>query len=227
MTFNEIRSLVEEKADGRSFPDAKHQAWIKAVRSDVAEDPAVSGFGGLFFLFKEATVIGGTIIGQGEYELPDDYVGDLTVFLDSTYLPKVPDELMDRIHDRDYGNGPAQWWRARGTFLDIIPKPEEAGLEIRLLYYGTPDIITTLTQEDYFMRHYPMIHVYGMAAHAIEYLGENQRRENQYQTKYEHEKMKLAYANRRHKMAHNLLRFQSWDEYEEKRQIFFPQFLSD
>jgi len=75
---------------------------------------------------------------------------------------------------------------------------------------------------DYFLNHWPNLHVFGMTEHAWEYLG-NMNKAAYYGKKLRTEKMKLTLHNRRHWFKNANLRFMNWDEYTEHKRTVFPQ----
>jgi hypothetical protein len=226
MKYSDIKLSVEEICDGRTFADALHDRWIKRIRDDISMDFVGSGFNGYYFLYKEATVKDGSVIGttenQGKYALPSDFIDDLKVFYDTVYVPKASSTNLDII--RTVGSlGTPAWFRMAGVEFQFIPWPDTAGKEIKLVYNGMPDPINEPTAEDYFMKRFPDLHIFGMGKYAAASLGRTDIAD-WCEKHLDAEKQKLQLHNRRHWLKAAKMRFQNWDEYEEYRDIFFPQF---
>jgi len=222
MKYSDIKISVEEKCDGRTFSAAKHDRWIKNVRTKIAMDFIVAGFHGLYFLYKEATVKDGSIALQGKYALPDDFIDDLNVFYDSLAIDKSPRASLDVIHAVNE-TGTPQWWRMAGAEFELKPWPDTAGKEIKLVYNGLPDVISTDNDEDYFMKRFPDIHIFGMAKDAAQSIGQLGYAK-EYKAEFEEHRAALQLHNRRHWLKAAKMRFQSWDEYEEYKRTYFVQY---
>lgn len=224
MKWSDLKTSVEELCDGRSLSATKQVAWANRMRTNVAMDFMTSGFRGLYFLYKEATVQNGSVIDEPRYALPDDFIDDLEIFYDKALLSKSPPGTLSITQDIE-ATGTPKWWRMMGTEIDLRPIPDEVGKEILLFYNGLPDDITdTAGLEDYFMKHFPDLHVFGMAEKAASFLNPSGREALKYEVRFEREKVKLTMHNRRHYFKHIRLRFQNWDEYEEMKRHVFPQF---
>jgi len=223
MKYSDIKESVEEKCDGRTFSTTKHDRWIKRVRTKVAMDFIISGFNGLYFLYKEATVKDGSVLGQGKYAQPDDFVDDLHVFYDGLSIDKSPRESLEVIHEPGE-TGTPQWWRMAGVEFELIPWPDAAGKEIKLVYNGMPDVISNDNDEDYFMKRFPDLHIFGMAKEAAQSIGQ-MAYATEYGTEFDNERTALRLHNVRHWLKAAKMRFQNWDEYEEYKRSFFPQFV--
>lgn len=222
MKFSDIKESVTEYADGRIFSDAKHKRWIKRVRESTAMDAVTRGFYGFYFLYKEATVKGGTVADEPKYAMPSDFIADLQIFLDKVYIPKTPPGVMDITQTRG-SSGTVKWFRNRGVCFELIPAPDEAGKEVLLLYNGMPDNIENNDQEDYFMKHFPDLHIFGMAEMACRSVGLKQAAA-ECKGDYFNERKNLWAHNTMHHIQNARLRFQNWDEYTAKKTIVFPQF---
>lgn len=222
MKFSEIKESANEYADGRTFPAAKYERWIKRVRESTAMDAVTRGFDGLYFLYKEATVKGGTVANEPKYAMPSDFIVDLQIFLDKTYVPKVAPGVMDITQTRG-SSGTVKWFRNRGVYFELIPAPDTADKEILLLYNGMPDTISQSDQEDFFMKHFPDLHIFGMAEMACRSIGLG-RAAAECKNDYMNERKKLWSHNTMHHVRNARLRFQNWDEYKAKREVVFPQF---
>jgi len=222
MKFSEICTSVNEKCDGRTFSPEQHKRWIKNVRTKIAMDFIVAGFNGLYFLYKEATVKDGSVALQGKYALPDDFIDDLNVFYDSLAIDKSPRASLDVIHAVNE-TGTPQWWRMAGAEFELKPWPDTAGKEIKLVYNGLPDVITADNDEDYFMKRFPDIHIFGMAKDAAQSIGQLGYAK-EYKAEFEEHRAALQLHNRRHWLKAAKMRFQNFDEYLEYRRTFWPQF---
>jgi len=222
MNFENMMLSVAELCDGRSFSDAKGWRWINRVRKNIAMTPPIAGFRGLYFLYKEATVKDGSKLGEPRYAVPDDYISDLNVFYDGVLLVKTPPGILDITLDLTKTGTPT-WFRLMGQEFDIRPAPDEAGKEIKLLYCGFGADISGVGDEDYFMKHWPDLHIYGMSVYAARSIG-LRILANDYKKEFGEEVMKLTLHNRRHWISHARIRFLNWDEYQEKRHIVFPQY---
>jgi len=222
MKYSDICESVCEKCDGRVFTSAKFDRWIKNVRTKIAMDFIVAGFHGLYFLYKEATVKDGSIALQGKYALPDDFIDDLNVFYDSLAIDKSPRASLEVIHAVNE-TGTPQWWRMAGAEFELKPWPDTAGKEIKLVYNGLPDVISTDNDEDYFMKRFPDLHIFGMAKDAAQSIGQLGYAK-EYKAEFEEHRAALQLHNRRHWLKAAKMRFQSWDEYTEYKVHFFPQY---
>jgi|Deesub1362A_J573_1020465.scaffolds.fasta_scaffold00107_94 hypothetical protein len=227
ITFSDIISSVEEKGDGRSFSTSWHYRWANEVRRRVALDALAGGFHGLYFLYKEATVDGGSVAGQSRYGLPDDFIDDLNVWYDGTLLVKSPPGVIDiglGLPSNDSGlNVTPKWVTMRGREFEIRPIPTESGKEIRLFYNGLPEEIKDTSFSDYFLTHFPDLHIYGMAFKMALYM-KDMASAQAFKALFEEEKQSLILQNRRHYLKNAKMRFQSWDEFKDKKRIVFPQF---
>lgn len=222
MTFTEIKAAVEELMDGRSLNSDKQKAWIKRIRTKVAMSFRASGFRGLYFLYKEATVKDGSVLNEPRYAQPDDFIDDLNVYYDGNLLTKAPPGMLNIAHDLTKTGIPG-WFQLAGIEFELIPVPNEAGIEIKLLYNGLPEIVTTPSQEDYFMKHFPELHINGMAWLAAKSLGSKDYA-REYKDDFNKEASDLMLHNRRHYLKHARIRFQNWDEFEDAKNTVFPQF---
>lgn len=227
MTFADIIALVEEKCDGRSLGSARHIRWANLVRNEVARNILAGGFHGLYFLYKEATVSGGSVAGQARYQLPDDFIDDLSVWFDGELMLKSDGPAMDITVGSDAAantNGDAPIWVARrGREFEFLPTPPEAGKEIKLFYNGLPDEIVAEGSTDFFLTQYPQLHVLGMAEHALDYVG-NYNQARAFRQRFLEEVQRLMLDNRRFWLKGVKVRFQNWDEFVERRHLVFPQF---
>jgi hypothetical protein len=228
MTFADIIALVEEKCDGRSLGIAKHQRWADLVRSEVARNSLASGFHGLYFLYKEAIVTGGSIANEPRCGIPDDYVDDLAVWYDDVLLIKSDPSVMNitQGHQDATSNSSGAapiWWNLRGQEIELIPTPSEAGKEIKLFYNGLPDPVFGATFSDYFLNQWPHLHVFGMAESALDYVGASALAQKM-RGRFLDEVQRLMLDNRRFWLKGQRIRFQSWDEFVEKKRYLFPQF---
>jgi hypothetical protein len=226
MNYLGIKTTVEEKCDGRTFSAEKHARWINNVRTKIAMDFIVAGFHGLYFLYKEATVKDGSVVwtaeNQGKYALPDDFIDDLTVFYDGLVIDKSPRTSLDVIHSTTE-TGTPQWWRMAGVEFQLVPGPDVAGKVIKLVYNGMPDVISTDNDEDYFMKRFPDLHIFGMAKDAAQSIGQ-MGYAKEYKAEFQEERAALQLHNRRHWLKAAKMRFQNWDEYEEYKRTYFVQY---
>ena len=174
--LSDIISIVEEKCDGRSLGASKHKRWADLVRKEAVTTAVAAGFHGLYFLYKEATVIGGSVANQARYELPDDFIDDLSVWYDGISLIKAPPGVLDITAQADISGGyQPTWYNFRGLELEILPKPPVSGKEIKFLYNGQPEAIVEGTDPatftDYFLQNWGQLHVFGMAEFALDSVG--------------------------------------------------------
>ena len=225
--FSEIKTRVEEYADGRSFATAKHARWAKGVRKDIAMDFDIAGFHGLYFLYKEATVQGGSVTTTGKYALPNDYIDHLHIYYNGKPLTQPQTGVLDLAHSRIV-TGTPQWFEILGVQFRIVPIAAKAGEEIKLLYNALPSDISPSGNDnftDYFLNHFPELHIYGMAEMAAYSLGAaGTALAKTYGDKFLEQKSKLQLHNRRHWFKFARLRLANWDEIDldYKRQVF-PQ----
>lgn len=223
MTLDEINTAVEELCDGRSLDSTKLLAWINRIRTKVAMSFRASGFRGLYFLYKEATVKNGSVLNESKYAQPDDFIDDLNVYYDGELLAKAPPGMLNIAHDITTGGTP-EWVQLTGIEFQLIPVPDTAGKEIKLFYNGLPATIVAGSPEDYFMKHFPNLHINGMAWLAAKYLG-NRQYANEYKNDFNGDATDLMLHNRRHYLKHARIRFQTWDELEDAKYTVFPQFV--
>lgn len=227
-TFANIKTQVELKADGGSFDEDKHALWANDLRKDVVMDFDIAGLNGLYFLYKEATVKNGSVVSQAKYAIPSDFIDHLSVFYDNTLLTDTPKKLLGITHP-DPDDGTPEWVNLLGLEFELVPAPDTKGKEIKLLYNGLPGDVPTSSNgsfTDYFLNHWPNLHVYGMTEAAWEYLG-NIRKAEYYGKKAKEQRAKLMYHNRRHWMKNSRLRFHNFDEYLEYKREVFPQIISE
>ena len=226
-TFGEIKTRVQEYADGRTFATAKLARWANGVRKDIAMDFDIGGFNGLYFLYKEATVQNGSVASQAKYALPDDYIDHLHIFYDGTLITQPQTGILDLAHTR-IAEGTPEWFEILGTEFRLVPIPDTSAEEIKLLYNALPSDIPVSGNDsttDYFLNHFPELHVYGMAEMAAFSLGAaGTGLATTYGQKFLEQKQKLQMHNRRHWMKFARLRYANWDEIDldYKRQVF-PQ----
>ena len=228
MVLNDIISLVEEKCDGRSLGVAKHKRWCQLVRQEAARSAIAGGFHGIYFLYKEARVTGGSVIGQGRYEMPDDFVDDLSVWYDGVQLIKADPGVLDVTAEEDRaGSYLPTWYGMRGMEFDIMPAPGASGKEIKLFYNALPEEITSTTDEvtfhDYFMDNWANLHVFGMAEYAADSLGGYAAAKN-FRDRFNEEVGRLTMHNRRFWLKGTKIRLMNWDEFTSKQRYLFPQF---
>lgn len=225
--FLEIKTRVQEYADGRTFATAKHARWANGLRKEVAMDFDIAGFNGLYFLYKEATVQNGSIASQAKYALPDDYIDHLHIYYEGVPLTQPQTGVLDLAHTRT-AEGTPEWFEILGIEFRLVPIPDTAGEEIKLLYNGLPSNIPVSGNDnttDYFLNRFPELHIYGMAEMAAFSLGAaGSALAQTYGQKFQEQKLKLQYHNRRHWMKFARLRLMNWDEVDldYKRQVF-PQ----
>jgi hypothetical protein len=224
--FSEVKTRVEELCDGRSFTAAKHARWANGIRKAIAMDFDISGFNGLYFLYKEATVKDGSVTTTGKYAMPDDYIDHLQVFYDGTPLTQPQTGVLDLAHTRT-ATGTPEWVEILGTEFRLVPIADTAGDEIKLLYNALPADIPTTSNDgssDYFINHFPELHIFGMAELGALSLGAaGSAVASKYEQKYGEEKAKLTLHNRRHWIKSAKLRYANWDEYTDYKRIVFPQ----
>lgn len=225
--FTSIKTRVEENADGRSFATAKHARWANDLRKDIAMDFDIGGFNGLYFLYKEATVLNGSVITTGKYALPDDFIDHLHIYYNGKPLTQPPTGVLDLAHTRIV-TGTPKWFEILGVQFRIVPIADTAGEEIKLLYNGLPSNISPSGNDnftDYFLNHFPNLHVYWMSEMAAFSLGAaGTALAKTFGDKYDEQKQKLQLQNRRHWIKFARLRYMNWDEIDldYKRQAF-PQ----
>jgi hypothetical protein len=224
--FKDIKAQVEEKMDGRTLSEAKHSIWANMIRKQVATNVEIAGIHGLYFLFKEATVVDGSVAGQGRYEVPDDYICDLQVFYDRKPLMKEPPGFLDIMRPRDDTSGTPTWFEMEGQVFNIRPAPSDAEKEILLFYNGLPGLVPSSNNdsfEDTFMIQFPALHVFGMTEQAAESLGLYDTADRM-STRFQNEMGSLKFQNRRWHLSNAKIRFINWDEYEDAKIRTFPQF---
>lgn len=173
VVFSDIMELVRSVCDGRSFSFEKQSRWADSVRLKAATDALMRGFNGLFFTYRDAAVIGGSVAGQRLYQLPDDYLADLTVFYDGSALHKGDPRLTDIVTSRDSGGCPTHY-RLDGSSVALIPTPDESGKEIRMIYCARPDRVSGESFTDFFLDRFPDLHVCGIAKWGLMSIGDYQ-----------------------------------------------------
>jgi hypothetical protein len=228
MFLNDIFSLVEQKCDGRSLSSANKLLWAEIIRKEAAQTAVAGGFHGLYFLYKEAQVTGGSEAGEPSYELPDDFVSDLSVWYDGKPLAKAGASLLNVTAQADKEGGYLPtWFEMKGLSFDIVPTPADGGKAIQLFYCAFPEEITSTTNplvfKDYFLEKWPMLHVYGMTEHALDSLGAYQAA-GKMRERFQNEISRLAMNNRRFWIQGSRMRYQNWDEFDSQKTHLFPQF---
>lgn len=223
MTFADIYALVEEKCDGRSFGIAKHQRWADLVRSEVSRNSLASGFHGLYFLYKEAVVTDGSVANEPRYKLPDDFIDDLAIWYDGTLLEKADPSVMNITQGSSPSGSVPTWWNPRGQEIELIPAPAEAGKEINLFYNGLPDAVSGGSFTDYFLTHWPHLHVFGMAESALDSVGASALAQKM-RGRFLEEVQRLMLDNRRFWLKNQRVRLANWDEFTAQKTFLFPQF---
>ena len=223
-TFSKIKSSVENFADGGSFTAEEHARWANDVRTDVCMDFDIGGFNGLFFLYKEATVQGGSVESQDKYAIPDDFIDHLIVFYDNTLLTPVPEQQI-RVTQQNPDDGTPTWYNLLGVEFQLIPPPDTAAKEIKLLYNGLPSDIPSSGNDswnDYFLNHWKNLHIFGITEQAWLRLGDV-KKASYFERKLEKQKAKLMLHNRRHWIKNARLRYMNWNEYTDYKTQLFPQ----
>lgn len=223
-TFANIKTQVELKADGASISEDRQALYANDLRKDIVMDFDIAGLNGLYFLYKEAVVKDGSVISQPKYAIPSDHIDHLQIFYDKVLLTDVPKKLLG-ITQSNPSDGTPEWVNLLGLEFELVPAPDTAGKEIKLLYNGLPGDVPSSDNgsfTDYFLNHWPNLHVFGMAEAAWEYLG-NIRKAEYYGKKLKEQKAKLMLHNRRHWMKNANLRFMNWDEYTDYKRTVFPQ----
>ena len=223
-TFANIKTKVELFGDGGSFSEGNHALWANDLRKDVVMDFDIAGLNGLYFLYKEAVVKDGSVVSQAKYAIPSDFIDHLQVFYDNALLTDTPKKLLSITHPNP-DDGTPEWINLLGLEFELVPAPDTAAKEIKLLYNGLPGDVPSSSNgsfTDYFLNHWPNLHVFGMAEQAWEYLG-NMKKADYYGKKLEKQKAKLMYHNRRHWFKNANLRFMNWDEYTDYKRTVFPQ----
>jgi hypothetical protein len=228
MFLNDIFSLVEQKCDGRSLSSASKLLWAEIIRKEAAQTAIAGGFNGLYFLYKEAQVTGGSEANEPSYELPDDFVSDLSVWYDGKPLAKGPASVLNITAQADVAGGYLPtWFEMKGMSFDIVPMPTEGGKSIKMFYCAFPEEVTPttdpLTFRDYFIEKWPMLHVYGMTEHALDSLGAY-KAASAMRDRYQAEISRLAMHNRRFWIQGSKIRYQNWDEFSNQKTHLFPQF---
>ena len=223
-TFANIKTAVEKKWDGGSLNEGDAALWANDLRRDVVMDFDIAGLNGLYFLYKEAIVKNGSVVSQAKYAIPSDFIDHLQVFYDGALLTDTPKKLLGITHP-DPDDGTPEWINLLGLEFELVPAPDTASKEIKLLYNGLPGDIPSASNgsyTDYFLDHWPNLHVFGMAEAAWEYLGRMKKAEY-YGKKLKAEKAKLMYHNRAHWAKNAKHRFMNWDEYTDYKRTVFPQ----
>jgi len=222
--FSDIKVRVEEQCDGGSFAPDKHARWANDLRTNLVMDVGIRGIYGLYFLYKEAKVKGGSVLNEPNYALPDDFIDHLLVFYDGVCLTGSPVKMLGITFDTT-STGSPQWVQLIGTHFRLRKAPDEAGKEIKLLYNGLPAKVPAEDNDefiDYFLNTFPDLHIFGMAESAHLSQG-NRVGAKYYGDKNNAEKRKLQLHNRKHYSNVNM-RFSTWDEYESAKRLVFPQY---
>ena len=224
ITFADTKTTVEQFGDGGTFSEDKHALWANNLRRDIVMDFDIAGLNGLYFLYKEATVQDGSVESQAKYAVPDDFIDHLQVFYDNALLTDVPKKLLG-ITQANPDDGTPTWINLLGLEFELVPAPDTAAKEIKLLYNGLPSSVPsagTDSYTDYFLNHWSSLHIFGMAEQLWEYLG-GMNKAAYYGQKKEREARKLMLHNRAHWMKNANLRFMNWDEYTNYKRTVFPQ----
>lgn len=224
ITFSSIKQNVKQFGDGRSFSASDQALWVNNLRKDVAMDSNIAGFNGLYFLYKEAIVEGGSVESQARYAIPDDFIDHLFVFYDNTLLTEIPKAQLS-ITQQNPGDGTPKWVHTLGLEFELVPAPDTAEKEIKLLYCGLLEEVPASGNDgysDYFLNRWPNLHIFGMTEQAWLYLG-GITRAQLYASKLAEQKANLMLRNRTHWVKNARLRFYNWDEYSDYKTTLFPQ----
>lgn len=222
--FGNIKSSVELFGDNRSFGTSNHALWVNNLRKDVAMDSNIAGFNGLYFFYKEAIVQGGSVESQAKYAIPDDYIDHLFVFYDNTLLTEIPKKQL-AITQQNPDDGTPKWVHILGVEFELVPPPDTAEKEIKLFYCGLPEEVPAEGNDsfsDYFLNHWPNLHIFGMEEQAWLYLG-GITKAQLYAGKLAEQKANLMLKNRMHWTKNAKLRFINFDEYSDYKRTLFPQ----
>lgn len=223
-TFANIKTQVESKWDGGTLDEGDAALWANDLRKDVVMDFDIAGLNGLYFLYKEATVQDGSVASQAKYAIPDDFIDHLQVFYDGALLTDTPKKLLGITHP-DPSDGTPEWINLLGLEFELVPPPDTASKEIKLLYSGLPSDIPLSSNDsftDYLLNHWPNLHVFGMTEAAWESIG-NIKKADYYGKKAREQRAKLMYHNRAHWGRNAKRRFMNWDEYVDYKRTVFPQ----
>jgi hypothetical protein len=223
---SEINALVKQKGDGRDFTSPEYFGWANLVRNETAMNPIIAGFRGLYFLYKESTVVGGSEKDQPRYAMPSDFIDDLNVFYDGVPLAKESPGILDITALPEDDPSTPTWLIIRGTEFEIRPAPPIDGKEIKLFYNGLPVTINNVDQEDFFLKHFPELHAYGMAEQMAERIGQHDLADR-YGKKFSQYQQVLQLHNRRHYYFHARMRVAHWSEFLKQRALVFPQFSGE
>jgi len=223
-TFANIKIKVQQFWDGGAVDEGNCALWANDLRKDIVMDFDIAGLNGLYFLYKEAIVKDGSVKSQAKYAIPSDFIDHLSVFYDNTLLTDTPKKLLN-ITQANPSDGTPEWINLLGLEFELVPAPDTAAKEIKLLYNGLPGDVPAASNgsfTDYLLNHWPNLHVFGMAEQAWESIG-NTRKADYYGKKLKEQKAKLMLHNRRHWMKNANLRFMNWDEYIDYKRTVFPQ----
>ena len=124
--FSTTKSRVNELGDGRTFAPDKQASRADSIRKDVAMNYEIGGIYGIYFLFKEATVKDGSIIGEPRYAIPSDYIDHLNVFYAGKLLDDAPPKIINVVQDLT-DTGTPERVRLLGVEFDIRPIPDKEG----------------------------------------------------------------------------------------------------
>lgn len=222
--FSEVKERVKELGDGRTFTDTQQASWANSVRKSIAQNYEIVGFNGLYFLFKEATVKGGSVKDQARYAIPTDYISHLNVFYDDVCLTDGPPKSFSQVRDLTE-TGTPEWVRMMGLEFELIPIPDKKGDPIKLLFHGFASNIPTSSNDDttdFFLDHWPDLHIFGMGKLACQSIGKiTMARECG--NDYMREQKALQIHNRQHWIGNARVRYTNWDEYQDFKRLVFPQ----
>lgn len=231
-SFANVKTRVEQNCDGRAFSESQHSLWANEFRKEIAMDTEIAGFHGLYFLYKTATVSGGSVLNQKNYAIPDDFIQDLDVYYDGKLLLKDPARLTDLVQNTEPTDASASdsnptWVRMQGVEFSLYSAPPDAKKEIKLIYCALPGEVPASSNDnfvDYFLNHFLTLHVMGITEKAAIQFMMNTKLASYYEKKVMEERRRLMLHNRRHWMGNSRIRFMTWTEFQEKKTLLYPQF---
>jgi hypothetical protein len=223
MQFSTIQARVAEYLD-RADLTTEIQAWINDTRKSIAIE-ALAASHTFNYLYTEATIE--TSAGSATYALPSDYLGRLTIMLESKKLHHVDAREFDEGNSPDAtkqannyllvttnentGSGEPDYYVDRGMEIELFPNPSGT-YTVTLKYYAQPADFTGNTDEDYLCRFHPDAVVFGTVIRGAAYL-DDQVKLQIFSPLFEKEMKKISYKEKMNEKADSTVRMRTYKDF--------------
>lgn len=217
MDFSTIKSRVAEYLD-RSDLTTKIAGWVNDTRKDIALRHDFD------YLYVEATC--STSANSALYALPDDYLGHLTVFVDSKKLQRVGAREFDNLVNTDLtvsatveylptedavNPGEPDYYIDRGMQIELYPSPDTT-YTLKLKYFAQPTDFSASTDSDYISTFHFEAIIFGASFRGAMFL-DDQSRINLYGSAYEKLIADMIRKEKDKNWADKFHRMKTWNEF--------------